>query len=300
MLKLKVLETPDTFLGVLKELNNGFGHRALPAIYHHFKLRYWIPAAIKVIKHYIERYSSCQNLAAPNKFEVPGYQVQLNDIFSHWSVDCVGPFPADPETRDLHVLIAVDWLTRWAEARAVNSIDAASSSEFIYTKIFCRYGVPESLRTDHGHNFDSEIIANLVDMLHINHHMSTPYYPQSNGLVERLVQTFKSALERSIQDQLASAEGEHDDPSPYWSHLVPSMLYAYRSYTHTALGGLSPAEVVFGRQLRLPGDHVFPSSDLRIDQRPDHQTAVLDRIRFLTDIIPTLRAKPPPKDTPVA
>ena len=91
-LKLKVLETPKELLNVLKELHDRFGHRALPAVYHHFKLRYWVPAAAKVIKHYIEGCASCQRLAAPNKFEVPGYQVQLHDVLSHWSVDCVGPF----------------------------------------------------------------------------------------------------------------------------------------------------------------------------------------------------------------
>ena len=114
------------------------------------------------------------------------------------------------------------------------------------------------------------------------------------------MQTFKSALKRSIQDQLAGTEGEHDERSPYWSHLVPSMLYAYRCSPHTALGGLSPAEVVFGRHLLLPGDHVF-TSGVRPDLRAaDHKSAVLDRIRFLTDVVPTLRAKSPPQDTHVA
>lgn len=49
-------------------------------------------------------------------------------------------------------------------------------------------------------------MANLANQLRVHHHMSTPYNPQSNGLVERLVKTFKSALKRSIQDQLAGAE----------------------------------------------------------------------------------------------
>ena len=74
-LRLKVLETPADILAVMKELHDGFGHRALPAVYHHFRLQYWIPPAAEVIKQYIEGCSACQQLAAPNKFEVPGYQV---------------------------------------------------------------------------------------------------------------------------------------------------------------------------------------------------------------------------------
>ena len=301
--KLKVLEQPSDVLAVLQELHDGFGHRALPAVYHHFKLRYWIPAAAKVIKQYIEGCSACQRLAAPNKFESPGYQLQPNDIFSHWSVDCIGPFPADPRTGDLHVIIAVDWLTRWAEAKAVNNIDADTRSNFLYEDICCRYGVPESLRSDHGRSFDNEVVDHLAELLRINHHMSTPYYPQSNGLVERLVQTFKSALRRSIQDQIAGAAGVADEPSPYWAHLVPSTLFAYRTTPHSALG-VSPAEVVFGRSLRLPGDNsLLPDSPVPGDSvlplSVDHKDAILQRLRFLTDIIPTLRAQPPPQPTAV-
>lgn len=289
---------------MLRELHDGFGHRALPAVYHHFRLRYCVPAASKVIKQYIRGCPSCQRLAAPNKFEVPWYQIQPNDVFSHWSVDCIGPFPADLRTRDLHVIIAIDWLTRWVEARAVNNVDADTCSMFIYVDICCRYGVPESLRTDHGRSFDNEILVNLSHLLQINHHMSTPYYPQSNGLVERVVQTFKNALKRTIQDQIAGADGEEDEPSPYWSHLVPSMLYAYRSAPHSALG-VSPAELVFGRSLRLPGDNALggiSSDDISSGglSSEDHKVAVLHRLQFLHDVVPTLRAKPPPADTPVS
>ena len=96
----------------------------------------------------------------------------------------------------------MDWLTRWAEAKAVNNVDADTCSEFLFSEICCRYGVPESIRTDHGRSFDNDIMDNLAELLRINHHMSTPSYPQSNGMIERLVQTFKSSLRRTIQDQI--------------------------------------------------------------------------------------------------
>ena len=195
------------------------------------------------------------------------------------------------------MIIAIDWLTRWAEAKAVNDIDSDTCSSFVYEDICCRYSVLEWIWTDHGRSFDNAILDNLDELLRINHHMSTLYYPQSNGLVERLEQTFKDVLKRTIQDQIAGADGAKDQPSPYWAHLVPSVLYAYRSSPHAALG-LSPAELLFGRSLHLPRDYVFPGiaggSDL------DHKTAILHYLQFLTDVIPTLRVKLAPKVTPVA
>ena len=83
--------------------------------------------AAKVIKQYIAGCSSRQRLAATNKFEVPRYQIQPADIFSHWSVDYIGPFPANPHISNLHVIIDVDGLpyvmngSKWRVARLGNT-----------------------------------------------------------------------------------------------------------------------------------------------------------------------------------
>lgn len=213
-------------------------------------------------------------------------------------MDCIGPFPADPRTGDLHDIIAVDWLTRWAEAKVVNNIDADTCSEFLYSDICCRYGVPEPIQTDHGRGFDNDIMENLAGLLRINHHMSTSYYLQSNGMIECLVQTFKSTLRRTFQDLIAGASRVDDEPSPFWSHLVPSTLYAYRTTTHSALG-ISPSEVVFGRSLRLPVVNALLTGLAPLTPF-DHKDAILNRLRFTTDVIPILLAQPPPRDVSVS
>lgn len=78
------------------------------------------------------------------------------------------------------------------------------------------------------------------------------------------------------------------------------MLYAYRTTPHSALG-VSPAEVVFRRYLGLSGDIGFlPRPTATQDGHPpapiDHKESILQRLKFLMDIVPTLRAQPPPKD----
>ena len=284
---------------MLKQLHDGLGHRALASVYNYFRLRYWTPCASKVIRQYIQGGSSCQRFAAPNKFEVPGYQIQPSDVLSHWSIDCIGPFPADPATGDIFVIMAIEWLSRWPEAMPSRSIDAVAIAEFVYHRICCRYGIPESLRTDHGSGFDNEIMENLSKLLLVHHHRSPPYYSQSNGLVERLVQTFKSSPKRTIVDQLQGGAIDTEQ-SPYWAHLVDSVLYAYRCTPHSSTG-VSPSVLLYGRELRLPSN---PNTSLTSASGPivmdaDHKAAVLDRFKFLTEAIPTLRRLPSPPDSDV-
>lgn len=93
------------------------------------------------------------------------------------------------------------------------SIDAVSIAEFVYHYFCCRYGISESPRTDYGSGFDNEVMEKLSKLLQVHHHRSTPYYPQSNGLVERLVHSFKSSLKRTIVDQLQGAIDA--EPSSY-------------------------------------------------------------------------------------
>lgn len=105
-------------------------------------------------------------------------------------------------------------------------------NNLIYHHNCCRFGVLESLRTDNCSDFDNDIIENLTKLLQIHHHCSIPYYPQSNGLVERLVYLFKNSVKQTIMDQLQG--GPDSESAPYWAHLVDFLLYANRCTLHSA------------------------------------------------------------------
>ena len=75
---------------------------------------------------------------------------------------------------------------------------AATAAEFIYTRIIARYGCVGSIQSDNGPHFVNEVIRNLTETLGVRHRLSTPYYPQSNGKVERVIGTIKSMLKRTV------------------------------------------------------------------------------------------------------
>ena len=133
-------------------------------------------------------------------------------------------------------IIAVDYLSRWAEIRQLQKETAAAT--IAATKsIFATHGIPEMVVSDNGPQFSSAEFQAFAIEYQFTHTTSSPRYPQSNGEAERAIQTVKNLLKKA------------QDP-----HLA---LLMYRA---TPLAnGLSPSEILMGRRLRtkLP---VLPST----------------------------------------
>ena len=114
LVKLKVLDTLARLRAILVACHEGLGHRQIRSAYRHFAARYWIPAAAKLLKRHILSCKTCQCFADARKFQSPGFSPVASDVFTHWSVDFAGPFPKDAVTGMEYVIIAVEWVTRWA------------------------------------------------------------------------------------------------------------------------------------------------------------------------------------------
>ena len=169
--------------------------------------------------------------------------------------------------------MAVEGLTRWPEAAAITQKTGAEVANFIYTNIYCRYGCPRHIQTDNGLEFKNEIVDGLLKKWKIQHHFSTPYHPQSNGLVERYNKTLCNALARQCQGQ-------------DWDLHIEQCLLAYRT-NDQATTRRSPANLLFGQELTLPIDL---QHDGRIRQ-PSTTKALQKRIDALNKVLPEDRHK---------
>ena len=123
----------------------------------------------------------------------------------------------------------------------MRSVDAASVAEELM-KLFSRVGVPKEILTDHGTNFISLLLTELYRMLHVHPIKTTPYHPQTDGLVERFNRTLKTMLKKTV-----NKEGKD------WEKLLPYLLFAYREVPQASTG-FSPFELLYGRQVRGPLD----------------------------------------------
>ena len=134
--------------------------------------------------------------------------------FAQWGLDILGPFPQAIGNQRF-VLVAVDYFTKWAEAEALANIRDVDVKKFVWKNIVTRFGVPNTLISDNGMQFDSRAFRDFCRDLGIINRYSTPAYPQSNGQAEAVNKTILSGLKK----RLDGAKGN-------WAKELPNVLWA--------------------------------------------------------------------------
>ncbi|XP_028253710.1 uncharacterized protein LOC114429061 [Parambassis ranga] len=109
-------------------------------------------------------------------------------------------------------------------------------------QLFSRVGIPKEVLTDCGTNFTSKLLQQVYQLLGVKGIKTTPYHPQTDGLVERYNQTLKNMLRKFV----SSTGGD-------WDQWLPYLLFAYREVPQASTG-FSPFELLYGRQVRGPLD----------------------------------------------
>nr|GEV71824.1 reverse transcriptase domain-containing protein [Tanacetum cinerariifolium] len=104
--------------------------------------------------------------------------------FYKWGIDIAGPFPEGPG-KVKFLIVAMDYFTKWIEAKAVATITGGQVKKFVSDNIVCRFGIPGEIVSDNGKQFSDNPFKDWRDKLNITQRFASVKHPQSNGLVER-------------------------------------------------------------------------------------------------------------------
>jgi hypothetical protein len=157
---------------------------------------YW-PTLFKDARRYVLSCDECQRVGNISRHnEMPMSYTLVIEPFDCWGFDFMGPFP--PSKGYTHILVAVDYVTKWVEAIPTKSADGETSLKMLKDVIFPRFGVPRYLMTVGGSHFIHRGFRKTLARYDVNHRIASAYHPQISGQVELSNREIKSILQKTV------------------------------------------------------------------------------------------------------
>ncbi|GJS67325.1 reverse transcriptase domain-containing protein [Tanacetum coccineum] len=207
-------------------------HTDHSALKHLFKKQDAKPRLIRWIL--IDNNESSDDSEVDNNF--PGQTLMEIDTRNEPRYRFMGPFSKSHKFE--YILVAVNYVSKWAEAQALPTNDARVVITFL-KKLFCRFRMPKALISDRGTHFCNKIMEKTMKRYEVNHHFSTSYHPQTSGQVENTNRALKSILEKTVKDNPV-----------IWSRKLDDALWAFRTAYKTPTS-TTPYKLIYGKKTAI-------------------------------------------------
>ena len=203
------------------------------------------------MKQLMLRIQQCQVCARSKKSNLlvkgPMGNVRVGSPLERIGIDVMGPLTTS-SSGNRFVIVICDYFTKWVEAYATPDHCAETVARVLVDNFVSRWGLPTTLHSDQGREFEGKLISSLCQLLGIEKTRTTPWHPSSNGLVER--------FNRTLGEMLRQVTSKHQKD---WDQKLAVLTMAYRATVHESTGQ-TPNMMMLGRELPMPthllsGDH---------------------------------------------
>ena len=205
--------------------------------------RFVWPGMNKEISLWTRACPSCQRSkvhrhtqSAPGSFSLPDKRFEHIHIDLITMTECQGM---------RYCLTVVDRFTRWPQAIPLPNMEAETCARALMSGWIAHYGIPLIITSDQGRQFESHLFQSLCRLLGARRVRTVAFHPESNGLVERMHRSLKTAIKAREESN--------------WVDSLPLVLLGLRTAFKEDLLA-SAAEMVYGMTLRLPGSFLTPTA----------------------------------------
>ncbi|MBN3305975.1 NYNRI protein, partial [Amia calva] len=247
------------------------GHQGSKATHDALRqVAYW-PHMRRDVSNYVKGcLICCQFQPSRPLHRAPLQRKGMTFPWSNLQVDWVGPVVKSSRGNKYQLTITCAF-TKWVECLPATNDTAETTAVLLVNHVFSRWGLPMTVDSDRGTHFTAAVMTELWKMLGIKAKLHISYHPQSSGQVERANRTIVGMLRKYV-----STNGRD------WDIKLPLVLMAIRSTPHHSTG-VSPFEMMTGRQMILPLHHLYRIEDESVASAVTAQRYVADLKGHLRD-----------------
>ena len=240
------------------------------------KTRFFWPRMEETVNIIINSCRACSfNKQKMTRDKAPLVSTQVGEPFERIAMDLTGPFQLTT-TGNRYILGIIDHFTKMCMLIPIRNGEAKTVCKAFFESWVSLFGAPVEIISDNGSSFKNNLKTEFAKLLGIKEIFSMPYYPQANGLVERLFRTAKTMIKTTVNDN----KKEWDEVLPVVNMALMNSVAQSTKY--------APYEVIFGKRARLPLDWQFPgiTSNQQYHTENDY---IIDLRRKLNEISEKVR-----------
>lgn len=217
---------------------------------------FW-PRLLQDVQAFCSKCSQCITAKARRRnHALPQVPEVVVEPFHTLHIDHCGPFPQSI-AGNKYVLSVVDAGSGWVEMLPVPDKTAETTASVLWSEVMMRYGCPTRIVCDNAREFGSNVVKELMRIAGVTLRFIAIYAPHQNGMVER--------RHRDLNNMTRTFLLKHQHR---WEFFVSCWLFAVRRAPRSGMG-VSPAYLMFGREMRGPVEAFLAQDGIQVGTSSD-------------------------------
>ena len=223
------------------------GHLGRRKTYKTMSQRFYRPFLGKDVDKYVQSCDICQKIKSSGQQHKTELKIitpsRTNELVA---TDLAGPFNSTVRGNK-YLDIINDCYSKYLVCRAIPDKETSTVTNAMLESWFWTFGIPERILSDRGKEFRSKLMENICSTFDVERMNTTPGHPQCDGQSEKSVQQIKKMIRAHV------AEDQEN-----WDLGLAQLCFAYNTSVHETTG-LTPFEIMFGRNSIIPIDLIYPN-----------------------------------------
>jgi len=236
-----------------------FGHIGSNNLYRYLKSIFWCPNLRQMCKNVCQTCLICLKRKSISNYQRSNMKLDEGDLLEKIYMDVAGPLPDANGYR--YLLVILDSFSNYPCLIPIKDLKCSTIAKLFFNEWISKFGAPLQLHSDNAPYFFGPEMKQLFIQYGIKHSRSSPYHPQSNGKIERLMRTIKDML-----------YGLCTENKSLWVNFVPRVEMSFRGLKSDE-NGVTPFHFLYGRQMRMSSANHRP-----IDASENAMKAIYEKL----------------------